>query len=141
MEAFADFFRVLRCPPKRTKMKCPEISGHALTIFQVKFQNFQSTVSCGILWSLQIWIFECIYYQNSTGHCTIHVLICPELYGARTYLNNPSVTPGETIGVKYGHVRGNVWNQFYRRCHIRVYHMVIGWHALECNIWFWNEPQ
>ena len=58
MDAFADIFRVLSCPPKRTKKKCPEIPGHALTIFQVKFQNFHSTVSCGILWSLQISVYK-----------------------------------------------------------------------------------
>ena len=28
----------------------------------------------------------------------------------------------------------------YRGCHIRVYHLVIGWHTLECNIWFWVRP-
>ena len=39
-------------PPKRTKKKCPKSLGHALTIFQVKFQNFHCTVSCVILWSL-----------------------------------------------------------------------------------------
>ena len=27
----------------------------------------------------------------------------------------------------------------YRRYHIRLYHLVIGWHTLECNIWFWND--
>ena len=25
----------------------------------------------------------------------------------------------------------------YRGYHIRLYHLVIGWHTLECNIWFW----
>ena len=24
--------------------------------------------------------------------------------------------------------------------HIKLNHMVIGWHALECNIWFWVQP-
>ena len=23
--------------------------------------------------------------------------------------------------------------------HIRMYHLIIVWHTLECNIWFWNE--
>ena len=59
MDAFADVFRFLRCPLKRTKKKCPEILGHALTIFQVKFQNFHSTVSCGTLWSLKGRILKC----------------------------------------------------------------------------------
>ena len=25
----------------------------------------------------------------------------------------------------------------YRGYHIGLYHLVIGWHTLECNIWFW----
>ena len=27
-----------------------------------------------------------------------------------------------------------------RGYHIRLYHLVIGWHTLECNIWFWIQP-
>ena len=114
MDAFADIFRVLSCPPKRTKKKCPEIPGHALTIFQVKFQNFHYTISCGILWSLQIQTFVYIVFQqSSTGYCTAQVLICPEQYSARTYLNNPSVALREANRKKYGHVRGYLYNQLY----------------------------
>ena len=28
----------------------------------------------------------------------------------------------------------------YRGYHIIVYNLVIGWHTLECNIWFWVRP-
>ena len=30
--------------------------------------------------------------------------------------------------------------QMYRGYHIRLYHLVIGLHTLECNIWFWVQP-
>ena len=28
----------------------------------------------------------------------------------------------------------------YRGYHIRLYHLVVGWHTLECNIWFLVQP-
>ena len=29
---------------------------------------------------------------------------------------------------------------YYRGYHIRLHHLVIGWHTLECNIGFWAQP-
>ena len=48
---------------------------------------------------------------------------------------------------KFMFARFNSWERgyqlmgySYRGDHIRLYHLIIGWHTLESNIWFWVRP-
>ena len=87
---------------RNTRTRANHLSGKVLKFSQYGFlRNFIVFANLNLL-------SVSIYYQNSTGHCTLDLIICPKLYGARTYLKNPSVSLREADGVKYCHVRGNV---------------------------------
>ena len=48
-----------------------------------------------------------------------------------------------TIQIRSSSIKSSFSTQHHRdigEYHIRLYHLVIGWHTLECNILFWVKP-